>query len=214
MHYSVLLNETIEALNIKSDGKYIDCTLGYGGHSSKILEKLDTEGFLFAFDQDEQAIKYSRERLNKINQGGFKIIYSNFKNIKEYIKEPIDGIIYDLGVSSPQLDDESRGFSYHKDARLDMRMDTNQSLSAYEVVNEYPYEKLVDIFYMYGEEQYAKYIAKNIVSHRPIETTLELVDVICDSVPESYKRKTHPARHQTRPRGCGSNRYLRIRQST
>ena len=194
-HTSVLLEETIDNLNIKSDGKYVDCTLGYGGHSSRILEKLETEGFLFAFDQDEEAIKYSRERLNNIkSHGGFKIIYSNFKNIKEYIKEPVDGIIYDLGVSSPQLDDETRGFSYHNDARLDMRMDKNASLSAYEVVNTYSYEKLVDIFFSYGEEQYAKSIAKNIVSSRPIETTLELVDTICKSVPDSYKRKGHPGK--------------------
>lgn len=195
MHTSVLLNETIENLNIKGDGKYVDCTLGYGGHSSKILEKLETKGFLFAFDQDETAIKYSRERLNNCKtNGGFEIFYSNFKNIKDYIKEEVDGIIFDLGVSSPQLDDETRGFSYHKDAHLDMRMDQNQELSAYEVVNEYPLEKLIDIFYFYGEEQYAKPIAKKIVSSRPIETTLQLVDVICDSVPDSYKRKGHPAK--------------------
>lgn len=214
MHTSVLLNETIENLNVKGDGKYVDCTLGYGGHSSKILEKLETEGFLFAFDQDENAIKYSRERLNNCNSnGGFEIFYSNFKNIKDYIKEPVNGIIFDLGVSSPQLDDETRGFSYHKNARLDMRMDQNQELSAYEVVNEYPYEKLVDIFYFYGEEQYAKPIAKKIVASRPIETTLGLVDVICDSVPDSYKRACHPAKKVFQAIRIEVNKELEILES-
>ena len=196
MHYSVLLNESIEGLNIKEDGKYIDGTLGYAGHSSKILERIKERGFLFAFDQDIEAIKYSEEKLSKISNN-FKIFHTNFKNMKECINENVDGIIFDLGVSSPQLDDETRGFSYHKDARLDMRMDQSQRLRAYEVVNEYPYEKLVEIFFTYGEEAHSKSIAKKIVDTRsikPIETTLELAEIIKSSVPISYRNEKHPAR--------------------
>ena len=131
MHYSVLLKESIEGLNIKPDGIYVDCTLGYGGHSEQILKKL-TNGYLYAFDQDEEAIAYSTERLNKISNR-FKIIYSNFENLKEKLNElgidKVDGIVFDLGFSSPQIDDESRGFSFMKDAKLDMRMDKNQKKS-------------------------------------------------------------------------------------
>lgn len=193
MHKSVLLDEVINNLHIKPDGKYLDCTLGYGGHSSEILKRLENEGFLFAFDQDEDAIKYSQERLSKISNN-FRIIKTNFKDISKVINVPLDGIIYDLGVSSPQLDEEERGFSYHKDAILDMRMDKTQKLSAYDVVNSYTFEKLVKVLFEYGEEKYSKSIVNNIIKNRPIKTTLELSEIIKSSVPEKYRNKSHPAR--------------------
>ena len=193
MHISVLLNESIESLNIKGNGKYIDATLGYAGHSSEILRRLEKEGFLFAFDQDEEAVKFSTEKLNKINSN-FKIFHTNFKNLKEYIDEKVDGILFDLGVSSPQLDETERGFSYHNDAPLDMRMDKRQKLTAYDVVNNYNLEKLIKIFYEYGEEKYSRNIAREIIKNRPINTTLELAEIIKSSVPEKYRNSAHPAR--------------------
>ncbi len=199
LHYSVLLKESIDNLNIKDGDTIVDCTLGYGGHSSEIL-KLIPNGHLYAFDQDVDAINYSRKRLSKISDN-FTIINSNFVNIKSKLYEEginkVDGILYDLGVSSPQLDEGDRGFSFHQDARLDMRMDKNNSLSAYEVVNNYSYNELVSIFKRYGEEKYANSIARGIEKIRkekPIETTLELVEVIKNNVPEKYKREKHPAR--------------------
>ena len=192
-HKSVLLNEVIEYLNVSEGKKYIDATVGYAGHSGEILKKLNKKGFLFAIDQDDEAIKYSQEKLSLIADN-FKIIKTNFVNMKDYINEKVDGILFDLGVSSPQLDEEERGFSFHKDARLDMRMDKNNPLDAYKVVNEYSYEKLVEIFYKYGEEKYSKSIAKSIIENRPITTTLELSEIIKESVPISYRNKSHPAR--------------------
>ena len=196
MHYSVLLNESIEGLNIKSDGIYVDCTLGYGGHSSVILSKLTT-GKLYCFDQDEEAIKYSKERLSKIGSN-YQIIYSNFSNLKEKLNEigvdKVDGILFDLGFSSPQVDDESRGFSFMKDAPLDMRMDTNQDFSAKDVVNDYSEDKLRQVFYKYGEEKFSNSIAHNIINSRPISSTMELVKVIEKSVPYKYFKEHHPER--------------------
>ena len=199
MHQSVLLEETLEYLNLKETSIIVDCTLGYGGHSSQILKKIK-RGFLFAFDQDDDAIKASEIKLKEISNN-YEIIKSNFVYLKEELNKrnvtEVDGILFDLGVSSPQLDEGERGFSFHQDARLDMRMDKNNPVSAYEVVNTFPYEKLVDIFFRYGEEKYAKEIAKKIVKVReekPIETTLELVEIIKSSVPEKYKREKHPAR--------------------
>lgn len=196
MHYSVLLNESIENLNIRPDGIYVDATLGYGGHSEQILKKLTT-GFLYSFDQDEEAIKYSTERLSKVSDR-FKIIYSNFVNMKECLNElgvdHVDGIVFDLGFSSPQIDDETRGFSFMKDAKLDMRMDKNQKFSAFNVVNEYKVEELTNIFYKYAEEKFSRVIAKKIVESRPINTTMELVDVIKSSVPMKYALTRHPER--------------------
>ncbi len=195
MHKSVLYEEVLKYLNLDDSSTIVDCTLGYGGHSSGILERIK-RGFLFAFDQDSEAIKYSKERLNKIGNN-FEIIEANFMDLKKELdkrNKKVDGILYDLGVSSPQLDIDERGFSFHNDARLDMRMNQNNKLSAYEVVNEYSYEKLTDIFYRYGEEKYASSIAKGIIKSRPINTTLELVEVIKGSVPEKYKRDKHPAR--------------------
>ena len=195
-HISVLLEECIENLNLRDDSVIVDCTLGYGGHSSEILKRIN-KGFLFAFDQDEDAILSSTERLNKIGNN-YEIIKSNFVNIKEELTKrnitKVDGILYDLGVSSPQLDEGERGFSFHQDARLDMRMDKSKDLDAYKVVNTYSYEDLVNIFYKYGEEKYSSSIAKGIINSRPITTTLELVEVIKNNVPEKYKREKHPAR--------------------
>ena len=195
MHISVLLEESIKYLNLKSDSKIIDCTLGYGGHSSEILKRIPN-GFLYSFDQDKEAIKYSDERLKKIGTN-YKIINSKLVNLKENINEEVDGILYDLGVSSPQLDTDYRGFSFHSDARLDMRMNQDSKLDAYKVVNEYSYEKLRDIFYKYGEEKFSNGIAKKIVEEREkkeIETTLELDEIIKSAVPDKYKREHHPAR--------------------
>ena len=199
MHVSVLLEEAIQGLNLKDDGIYVDCTLGYAGHSSEILKRV-RRGCLFAFDQDSDAIKYSREKLSKIGDN-FTIIYSNFVNIKEELLKrdvtKVDGILFDLGVSSVQLDEADRGFSYHQDAHLDMRMDRNQKLSAYEVVNNYEETKLRDIFFKYGEEKYSSSIARAIVKYREnkkIETTLELVEIIKSAMPMKAKRDKHPAR--------------------
>ena len=198
-HISVLLNESIEGLNIKQDGVYVDCTLGYGGHSKEILKRI-TRGCLFAFDQDINAVNYSKQLLSEIGNN-FEIINTNFINLKEELEkrniQGVDGILFDLGVSSPQLDEKSRGFSYHNDAPLDMRMDISGKLNAYDVVNTYTFEDLSDIFFKYGEEKYSRNIAKKIVSYREnknIETTLELVEIIKSAVPEKYKREGHPAK--------------------
>ena len=198
-HISVLLNETIDSLNIKEDGIYVDCTLGYAGHSSAILKRLK-KGMLYAFDQDQDARLASENTLRKISDN-FEIIHTNFVNLKEELQKrgvtKVDGIMFDLGVSSPQLDDPYRGFSFHNDAKLDMRMDKNSPFSAYDVVNYYDEEKLRDVIKCFGEEKYAKSIAKKIVESRlnkKIETTFELVDIISSSVPSKYKRLTHPAR--------------------
>ena len=180
-------------MNIREDGTYVDATLGYAGHSGEVLKKLNEKGFLFAFDQDAEAIEYSTEKLSKIGSN-FKIIKSNFKDMKNYIHKEVDGIMFDLGVSSPQLDEADRGFSFHKDAELDMRMDKNNPLTAKKVVNEYSYDELVNIFYKFGEEKYSKSIAKSIIENRPINTTLELAEIIKNSVPISYRNKSHPAR--------------------
>ena len=199
LHKSVLLNESIELLNIKEDGKYVDCTLGYGGHSGEILKRIK-KGFLFAFDQDEDAVKYSYEKLSSIGNN-FLIINKNFVNIKEELKKQnitkVDGILFDLGVSSVQLDETERGFSFHNDAPLDMRMNKKQELSAYNVVNEYSLYDLIKIFREYGEEKYAVSIANKIVDYRKnkkIETTLELVDIIKSGMPMKAMRDGHPAR--------------------
>lgn len=215
MHISVLLNESIDSLNIKEDGIYIDCTLGYAGHSSAILKRLK-KGKLYAFDQDEDARKASENTLSKIGNN-FEIIPTNFVNIKEELikrgVDKVDGVLFDLGVSSPQLDNTSRGFSFHSDAPLDMRMDKSSNLTAYDVVNNYSYKDLVRIIKEYGEEKYAKEIARNIEEKRKekkIETTLELVDVISDAVPAKYKRLTHPARRTFQAIRIEVNKELEI----
>ncbi len=194
-HISVLLNEAIEGLNIKSDGIYVDATLGYGGHSSEIQKRLK-RGFLFAFDQDQRAIDHSTKifRDNK----NVTLIHSNFVNMKSILEEKgitkVDGILFDLGLSSPQIDDATRGFSFMKDAKLDMRMDQEKLVSAYEIVNNYDLEHLIDIFFQYGEERFSKDIAKNILKNRPINTTMELVQVIMEAVPKKYFLTHHPER--------------------
>lgn len=199
MHTSVLLKECLEYLKLQENSVVVDCTLGRAGHSSEILKKIP-KGHLYAFDQDEEAILTSREKLSTIGDN-FTIIKSNFAFLKEQLQQQgitqVDGILFDLGVSSPQLDEEERGFSFHKEARLDMRMDQSQILSAYEVVNTYSYEDLTRILYQYGEEKYAASIVKKIIQKReekPIETTLELVQIIQSAVPSKYKREKHPAR--------------------
>ena len=198
-HISVLLEESISSLNLKDDSIIVDCTLGYGGHSSNILARIK-KGFLFAFDQDSEAIRHSTDRLNAVGTN-FTIIKSNFVHLKEKLQElgveKVDGVLFDLGVSSPQLDDGERGFSYHEDARLDMRMDRDNPLSAYEVVNNYSKEELSRIFYKYGEDKFSNNIAKKIVEYRatkPIETTLELVEIIKTAVPMKFRIDKHPAR--------------------
>lgn len=199
-HISVLLEETIEGLNIKEDGIYVDCTLGGGGHSARILKQL-TSGHLYCFDQDQNAIEAADQRLSQISDH-YTIIYSNFENLKvELLKqgiEKVDGIIFDLGVSSPQFDDGARGFSYNYDAKLDMRMDQNQTLSAYEIVNTYDFHELIKILFKYADEKFAKQIARAIEKHRvqkPIETTFELVEIIKEAIPAYARRKGgHPAK--------------------
>ena len=195
-HYSVLLKEAIENLNIKEDGIYVDATLGLGGHSSKILEKLTT-GHLYAFDEDKMALEYADNRLSKINNK-YTLIKSNFVNLKAKLAElgitKIDGIVFDLGVSSPQIDTASRGFSFSKDGSLDMRMDTDSNLTATQVINEYSKEELISIFFNYGEEKQSRLIASKIITQRPIKTTLELVKVIEKAVGANYFYKNHPER--------------------
>ena len=199
-HVSVLLKETIDGLNIKEDGIYVDCTLGGGGHSQEILKRLTT-GHLYCFDQDQHAIEAARQRLAQISDH-FTIIYSNIKNLKAELAkhgvEHVDGIVFDLGVSSPQFDDGERGFSYNYDAKLDMRMDQNQKLTAYDIVNSYSYQDIVTILYKFSEEKFAKQIARAIERHReikPIETTFELVDIIKEAIPAPARRKGgHPAK--------------------
>lgn len=196
MHISVLLKECINNLNLKEDSVVVDCTLGYAGHSSEILKRIK-KGYLYAFDQDKEAINNAKLKLKEIGNN-YKIINSNFVNLKEELNKlninEVDCILYDLGVSSPQLDEKERGFSFHQDARLDMRMNQEQELDAYYVVNNYDLNKLVDIFKRYGEEKYALSIAKGIIKNRPITTTLELTEVIKNNVPFSYKKEKHPAR--------------------
>ncbi len=199
-HISVLLNESVEGLNIKPDGIYADGTLGGGGHSYEILKRLSGEGRLIGIDQDKDAIKAAGERLKDFDNVTF--VNDNFKNIKNILDDigvtSISGAVLDLGVSSYQLDERERGFSYMGDAKLDMRMNRDNPFSAYNVVNEYSEEKLADIFFKYGEEKFSRKIAKIICEKRaekPIETTGELVDIIKRAIPERMRVKgSHPAK--------------------
>lgn len=200
-HVTVLLKETVDGLNIKPDGIYVDCTLGGAGHSEYLLSQLSDKGKLYAFDQDITAIKNAKEKLQPYGDK-VEFIQSNFKYIKEELEArgvyKVDGVLYDLGVSSPQLDTPERGFSYQHDAPLDMRMDQESSLSAYDVVNEWSYNDLVKIFFQYGEEKFSKQIARKIEAARatrPIETTYELVELIKEGIPAPARRKGgHPAK--------------------
>ena len=195
-HYSVLKSESIEGLNLNKNSIVVDATLGYGGHSSEIL-KLIPNGHLYAFDQDINAIKYSDELLSKISDN-YTLIHSNFVNMKEKLNElgieKVDAIVFDLGVSSPQIDDGARGFSFMQDAPLDMRMNQDDKKTAADVVNNYSMWELTDIFYAYGEENLSKAIAKKIIDSRPINTTLELVEVIKSAVGLKYFNLHHPER--------------------
>lgn len=199
-HISVLLNESIQQLNIKKNGVYVDCTLGGGGHSSEILKRIPN-GHLYAFDQDSFAINTADEKLKKI-ASNYTLINENFVNVKVALEEEnvygVNGILYDLGVSSFQLDIPERGFSYRFDGPLDMRMDQTAELDAYTVVNTYDEKSLVRILFEYGEEKFARLIARKIVSERekkPIETTLELVEIIKKALPASALRNSsHPAK--------------------
>ena len=199
-HISVLLNESVDALNIKKDGVYADGTLGGGGHSEKILERLSDKGLLIGIDRDIEAIEAAKERLKNYSN----VIYenTNFKNIKEILQKNdiknIDGAVLDLGVSSYQLDNADRGFSYIASSRLDMRMDTSACLDAYKVVNTYSEEELAKIFFEYGEEKFSRRIAAKIVEERakkPIETTLELSELVKKCIPQkTVKKGSHPAK--------------------
>lgn len=201
-HVTVLLHEAVAGLAIKPEGVYVDATLGGGGHSGLILSHL-TSGHLYSFDQDETAIRFNQEHLKEaLDSDKLTLIQSNFRNLREALLKQgvtrIDGIVYDLGVSSPQFDDAKRGFSYQHDAPLDMRMNQGQSLSAYQVVNEWSYQELVRILYRYGEEKFAKQIARSIERHRqkqPIETTFELTEIVKEAIPAAARRHGgHPAK--------------------
>jgi 16S rRNA (cytosine1402-N4)-methyltransferase len=200
-HTTVLLEEAVSGLNIKPDGIYVDCTLGGAGHSELILSRLSENGKLYAFDQDETAIQNAREKLARFGDR-LTIIKSNFLHLKRELEQrgvyEVDGVLYDLGVSSPQLDNPERGFSYHHDAPLDMRMDQDAEVSAYDVVNKWTYEQLVKIFFRYGEEKFSKQIARKIEAARavqPINTTGELVELIKEAIPAPARRTGgHPAK--------------------
>lgn len=215
-HISVLLNESIEYLNIKKDGIYVDATLGGGGHSFAILNKLKT-GHLYAFDQDDYAIEKATEKLDTLKKN-YTIIKSNFKYIKEKLNnlgiEKVDGILYDLGVSSFQFDIPDRGFSYKYDAPLDMRMNQSQDLTAEIIINEYSFHDIANIIYRYGEESFSKQIARNIEKTRlekRIKTTFELVEIIKRSLPQKeLKKKGHPAKKTFQALRIAVNDELRV----
>ena len=202
-HVTVMLHETIDMLDVKPDGVYVDATLGGAGHSEYLLSKLSERGHLYAFDQDQNAIENAQKRLAPyIEKGMVTFIKDNFRHLKDRLHDlgvtEIDGICYDLGVSSSQLDQRERGFSYKKDAPLDMRMNQEASLTAYEVVNQYDYHDLVRIFFKYGEDKFSKQIARKIEKAReqkPIETTTELAELIKSVKPaKELKKKGHPAK--------------------
>jgi 16S rRNA (cytosine1402-N4)-methyltransferase len=200
-HVTVLREEAVAGLNLKPDGVYVDCTLGGAGHSRLIAEQLGPSGTLIGLDQDQMALDHAEERLVGVSCR-LHLVKTNFRHIARAVKglgfESVDGILFDLGVSSPQLDQGERGFSYHQEAPLDMRMDKEQELSAFQVVNEWPEEELVRILFEYGEEKFSRRIAKMIVKERskaPISTTLQLVDIIKQAVPAPARRTgPHPAR--------------------
>ena len=199
-HIPVMLDEVLDSLDIKEDGIYVDCTMGGAGHASEILKRLTT-GWLYCFEQDPYARDKGREKLEKISNN-FTIIPTNFVNLRTALGDAgiyqVDGVLYDLGVSSYQFDIPDRGFSYNYDAPLDMRMNTSSKLTAYDIVNTYSFNELKKIFYVYGEEKYSSNIARMIEKERtnkPIATTFELVDVIKKSLPASVLRKKgHPAK--------------------
>lgn len=219
-HISVLLNECIEGLNIKEDGIYVDGTLGGAGHSSEIVKNLCERGRLIGIDQDKDALKAAKEKLKDYNNVTF--VHSNFYNIENILHDlnivGVDGILMDLGVSSYQLDNGERGFSYMQDAALDMRMNRENSLSAYEVINSYSEEDLFRIIKDYGEEKFAKRIANFIINKRKeknIESTLELVDVIKAAIPAKARREgPHPAKRTFQAIRIEVNKELEIIEKT
>jgi 16S rRNA (cytosine1402-N4)-methyltransferase len=200
-HTTVLLKETVDGLQVKPNGVYVDCTLGGGGHSEYLLSQLSEEGRLFAFDQDDVAIEHAKVKLARYERQ-VTFIKSNFRFLTAKLAEhginEVDGILFDLGVSSPQLDTPERGFSYHHDAPLDMRMNRDEPLTAYDIVNTWSYEQLVHIFFHYGEEKFSKQVARKIEAARkqkPIETTGELVELIKEAIPAPARRSGgHPAK--------------------
>ena len=201
-HEPIMLNEVLEGLNIVPSGVYLDCTLGGAGHSSEILKRLDSTGLLIGLDKDEEALAYSSKRLEKFENK--RLIYADFKNAIEVLDElgieEVDGVLIDLGISSHQIDSAERGFSFLKEGRLDMRMDRNNELSAYEIVNFYPKEKLEKILFEYGEESFARRIVQKIVEARklrPIETTLELREIIESALPKKVVYKSGGASKKT-----------------
>ena len=219
-HKSVLLDETIESLNIKEDGIYVDGTLGGGGHSYEILKRLGPKGRLIGIDQDEDAIKAASERLKEFKDK-LTIVKSNYCNIKQVLEdlniEKVDGILLDIGVSSYQLDNLERGFSYKSDAPLDMRMDKSASLSAKEVINEYDETELFKVIKNYGEEKFAKNIAKHIVMARKekaIETTGELIEIIKASIPAKLQTGGHPAKRTFQAIRIEVNKELEVLENT
>ncbi len=199
-HEPVLADEAIEQLHIHADGIYVDCTFGRGGHSKKILDRLSSKGHLYAFDQDVEAAHFAEMHFSRYEN--FTFIHENFRSLKERLfafgVKKVNGILFDLGVSSPQLEKIERGFSYQHDAPLDMRMDQRSPLSAYEIVNEWEYDRLVSIFFQYGEAKLSKQIARKIEQTRqsqPINTTGELVEIIKEAIPAPARRKGgHPAK--------------------
>lgn len=193
-HQPVMLNEVISGLNINPDGVYIDCTLGGGGHTEEVLKRLSSKGLLIGLDKDQDALNYTSERLK--NYTNLKTFHTDFKNVQDVVDylqlQEIDGVLIDLGVSSYQLDTASRGFSFREDGPLDMRMDKTQNFSAYDVVNKYTEEKLAKIMFEYGEEEFARVIAKNIIKARqdgPIKTTKQLASIVESSIPQKIIHK-------------------------
>lgn len=200
-HITVLLNEAVEGLNLKPDGTYVDCTLGGAGHSSLIASKLGQGGRLIAIDQDDTALANARERLAPY-MDRVTLVKSNFRHLKQVVEEQgltgVDGVLFDLGVSSPQLDEGERGFSYNADAPLDMRMDQQSPITANDVVNEWDEEEIANLIWEYGEEKFSRRIARQITLHReksPIRTTGELVEIIKEAIPAAARRTgPHPAK--------------------
>ena len=219
-HIPVLLNETIAGLNIKPDGIYLDLTIGRGGHSSVILSKLE-DGFLYGVDQDQEAIDESQINLSKVSNR-FQLIHSNFSHLSEILEnlhiQYVDGILMDLGVSSPQFDEAERGFSYRENAPLDMRMDRSKSLTAYDIVNNYSLEEITRILRHYGEERFAFNIAKNIIKAReiaPIQTTFDLVEIVKKSKPQKELAKIgHPAKQVFQALRIAVNNELNVLKET
>lgn len=220
-HTTVLKEEAVDALNVRPDGIYVDCTLGGGGHSEEILKRLSDTGRLYAFDRDEAAITAAKHRLAPY-EGKWTTIHGNFRELiprlREHGVETVDGILFDLGVSSPQFDEAERGFSYREDAPLDMRMDTGAKLTAREVVNEWDYNRLVSILFRYGEEKFSKQIARKIEARRkqkPIETTGELVALIKEAIPAPARRKGgHPAKRTFQAIRIAVNDELQVLEDT